>query len=277
MLREQRPEDRLAPARDPASPGIIRRIQERDARTGTYMYRNRPEAALASLLAALVILASPVLTVAAGQGSSSLAPSVEKMTAELVAAHGEAQRPRIARCLAQVASLWRPEDGDAASFEEFARRNFAADDVTRKALRDRMDRLHEQIDGSFNEMTRAFRWQADVEAGPILPFDELFAAYDPAAHVDDDLGLDARAVGRGAHRRPLPKPGSGLIVLQQVGHVSSTPTGTSPATTSGCTTCSMKKGNEFSRPVYDCFHIGTCAMKSKPITQKPEMVCKSNE
>ena len=50
-----------------------------------------------------------------------------------------------------------------------------------------MDRLHEQIDGSFNEMTRAFRWQADVEAGPILPFDELFAAYDPAAHLDDDL------------------------------------------------------------------------------------------
>ena len=116
------------------------------------MYRNRPEAALASLLAALVILASPVLAVAAGQGDSSLAPSVDKMTAELVAAHGEAQRPRIARGLAQVASLWRPEDGDAASFEEFARRNFAADDLTRKALRDRMDRLHEQIDGSFNEM-----------------------------------------------------------------------------------------------------------------------------
>ena len=50
-----------------------------------------------------------------------------------------------------------------------------------------MDRLHEQIDGSFNEMNRAFRWQTDVEAGPILPFDELFAAYDPAAHVNDDL------------------------------------------------------------------------------------------
>ena len=151
------------------------------------MYRNRPEAALASLLAALVILASPVSAAAAGQGDSSLSPSVDRITSELVAAHGEGQRPRIARGLAQVASLWRPEDGDAASFEEFARRNFAADDLTRKTLRDRMDRLHEQIDGSFNEMNRAFHWQADVEAGPILPFDELFAAYDPAAHVNDDL------------------------------------------------------------------------------------------
>ena len=80
MLRERRHEDRLAPARDPVSPGIIRGIQERDARTGTYMYRNRPEAALASLLAALVILASPVSAAAAGQGGSSLAPSVDRMT-----------------------------------------------------------------------------------------------------------------------------------------------------------------------------------------------------
>ena len=150
------------------------------------MHRNRPDAALAPLVAALVILASPVSAAVTGQ-AANLTPSVERMTAELVAAHGEAQRGRIARGLAQVASLWRAEDGDAASFEEFTRRNFAADDATRKALRDRMDRLHEQLDGSFNEMTRAFRWQADVEAGPILPFDELFAAYDPAAHVSDDF------------------------------------------------------------------------------------------
>ena len=86
-----------------------------------------------------------------------------------------------------AASLWRAEDGDAAGFEAFARRNFAADDAARKSLRDRMDRLHEQIDGSFNEMTRAFRWQSDVEAGPILPFDELFAGYDPSAHLNDDM------------------------------------------------------------------------------------------
>src|SRR6185295_6646024 len=150
------------------------------------MHRNRPDAALAPLVAALVILASPVSAAVTGQ-AANLTPSVERMTAELVAAHGEAQRGRIARGLAQVASLWRAEDGDAASFEEFTRRNFAADDATRKAIRDRMDRLHEQLDGSFNEMTRAFRWQADVEAGPILPFDELFAAHDPAAHVSDDL------------------------------------------------------------------------------------------
>ena len=150
------------------------------------MLKIRPRAALAPLIAATVILASPALAAATGQ-ASSLAPSIERMTAELVGTHGEAQRARITRGLTQVASLWREEDGDAAVFEEFVRGNFAADDATHKAVRERMDRLHEQIDGSFNEMSLAFRWQADVEAGPILPFDELFAGYDPSAHLNDDL------------------------------------------------------------------------------------------
>jgi hypothetical protein len=86
------------------------------------MHRNRPDAALAPLVAALVILASPVSAAVTGQ-AANLTPSVERMTAELVAAHGEAQRGRIARGLEQVTRLWRAEDGDAASFEEFTRRS----------------------------------------------------------------------------------------------------------------------------------------------------------
>ena len=34
---------------------------------------------------------------------------------------------------------------------------------------------------------RELRWQTDLDLGPILPFDELFAGYDPAAHVIDDF------------------------------------------------------------------------------------------
>jgi hypothetical protein len=113
--------------------------------------------------------------------------AVPGLTAGLVAAHGEAQRTRAARGVTQVAQVWRSEDGDEAAFADFVRRNFAGDEATRKSLRERMDRLHEQLDGSLNEITRAFRWQADVEAGPILAVDELTAAYDPGAHIDDDF------------------------------------------------------------------------------------------
>jgi hypothetical protein len=37
------------------------------------------------------------------------------------------------------------------------------------------------------EMLLAFRTQTDLDLGPIEPYDEVFAAYDPAAHVTDDL------------------------------------------------------------------------------------------
>jgi hypothetical protein len=147
---------------------------------------HRTSAALL-LLASLVSLAFPAANGRSLTTEMAMSGSVKKMTAELAARHGEGSRARAERGITQVASLWRTEDGDSAAFEEFVRRNFAADDATRKVLLERMDRLHEQLDGSMNEIGRAFRWQADVEAGPILPFDELFAAYDPAAHVNDDF------------------------------------------------------------------------------------------
>ncbi len=150
------------------------------------MHRTRTSAAL-RLLASLVPLAFPAANGTSLTTQIAMSGSVKEMTVELAALYGEGSRPRAERGIAQVASLWRTEDGDSDAFEEFVRRNFAADDATRKALLERMDRLHEQLDGSMNEIGRAFRWQADVEAGPILPFDELFAAYDPGAHVNDDF------------------------------------------------------------------------------------------
>jgi hypothetical protein len=151
------------------------------------MHRLRPVAA-STLLAALVAgVALPGDAATPDENASPMLPAVPRLTGELVATHGEAQRTRAQRGLTQVARIWHREDGDEAAFADFVRRNFAGDEATRKALRDRMDRLHEQLDGSLNEITLAFRWQADVEAGPILPFDELTAAYDPGAHIDDDF------------------------------------------------------------------------------------------
>src|SRR5690348_3498766 len=53
--------------------------------------------------------------------------SSTKLERELIAKYGEAQRPRLERGLHQVTEFWRPEDGDAAAFEEFVRANFAGD------------------------------------------------------------------------------------------------------------------------------------------------------
>ena len=113
--------------------------------------------------------------------------SVAKATADLVATHGEAIRSRAERGVRQAASLWRAEDGDAAVFEGVVRTHFIADPATRDTVFRRLDALHEQLDGSLHEINRAFRWQTDLDLGPILPIDEAFAGYDPTAHVNDDF------------------------------------------------------------------------------------------
>jgi hypothetical protein len=116
-----------------------------------------------------------------------MASSVAKMEAELSTKYGESERSRLQRGLRQVSEFWRDEDGDAASFEEFVRASFAGDQATLNTMFDRYQRLLEQLDGHMHEINREFRQQTDLDAGPVLSFDEIFAGYDPSAHVIDDF------------------------------------------------------------------------------------------
>jgi hypothetical protein len=113
--------------------------------------------------------------------------SAAKMSAELVVRHGDAVRLRAERGVRQVASLWRAEDGDAAAFEAFIVEYFAPDQARLDTLFARMDAMHEQIDGSMLGMLLKLRWQTDLDLGAIEPYDELFAGYNPAAHLNDDF------------------------------------------------------------------------------------------
>src|SRR5437879_13455603 len=106
---------------------------------------------------------------------------------ELIGKYGEAQRARLERGLHQVAEFWRPEDGDAAAFEEFVRANFAGDQATLDTMFNRFERLLEQLGGHMHEINREFRQQMDLDLGPVLPFDEMFGGYDPSAYVLDDF------------------------------------------------------------------------------------------
>jgi hypothetical protein len=117
----------------------------------------------------------------------ALQASADRLEKELVAKYGDQARARLQRGLAQAGSLWRAEDGDAAAFESFVRENFAGDQKTHDALFTRLEYLFEQLEGHLLEINREFRMQADVEKGDILPADEILAAYDPTAHVNDDF------------------------------------------------------------------------------------------
>ncbi len=108
------------------------------------------------------------------------APASE-LVAALVQKHGEASRARAERGVKQVLALWRPQDGDLRAFIESS---FIADPAL---LLQRFSKAFEQIDGHLLEIGRALRSWNELELGPQLPVDQLFASVDVGAHLSDDL------------------------------------------------------------------------------------------
>jgi len=143
---------------------------------------------------ALTLIASTALPLLAQgpapQGVQEVKPALESamilVGRELVAKYGDAQRPRIVRGLRQMGQFWRPEDGNAEAFSAFARAQFAGDQATLDALFQRMEFVLESLDGHMLEIGRDLRWHADLDLGPLYPFDELLSGYDPGAHFVDD-------------------------------------------------------------------------------------------
>jgi len=137
-------------------------------------------------ISSIVLLVSTTIGHAAAW-EQWLKKSVGNLEEKLVEIYGEDQRGRAREGIGQVADFWRAEDGDAAVFEDFVLDNFAGDSETLDAMFGRYERLLELLDGHMNEIVLGFHTQADLVLGPILPFDEVFAAYDPAAHINSDF------------------------------------------------------------------------------------------
>jgi hypothetical protein len=114
-------------------------------------------------------------------------PTAAKLEDELVKKYGESQRGRLDRGLRQVSEFWRTPDGDQADFERFVRKSFAGDQASLDIMFNRFQYLLEQSFGHMAEIARELRQQTDLDAGPVEPFDEIFAGYEPSAHLIDDF------------------------------------------------------------------------------------------
>ncbi|MBL8922547.1 MAG: hypothetical protein JNJ54_27090 [Myxococcaceae bacterium] len=106
------------------------------------------------------------------------------LEAKLLATHGEAQKARIEQGVRQVASLWRKEDGDLGAF---VTEHFLADPARLDATFQRFQTNLEQVDGHLLEIGRELRRPTELDLGPLEKLDPLFAAWDPSAHLTDDL------------------------------------------------------------------------------------------
>jgi len=107
-----------------------------------------------------------------------------ELVAALVKKHGEAARARAERGVRQVAAYWRAEDGDAAAF---VAESFVSDAAQLEGLLKRFSAAFEQMDGHLLEIGRALRSWNELELGPQMDVDQLFAAMDVGAHLSEDL------------------------------------------------------------------------------------------
>ena len=110
-----------------------------------------------------------------------------KLEAELVKHCGEQESGRLERGLRQISEFWRASDGDEAVFESFVRKNFAGDQASLDTMFGRFEYLLEKSFGHLAEIGRELKQQSDLDRGPVEPYDELFAGYEPSAHICEDF------------------------------------------------------------------------------------------
>lgn len=121
------------------------------------------------LLVAVVVAASPV--------------ELPALQAELAKGNPDV-RAHLERGLRQVQKLWKPSDGDLTMF---AKVYFLANDQARDATLDRFEYNLEQLDGYALSSIRELKKPMDLDVGPLLPIDRVFAGFDPSAHQLEDL------------------------------------------------------------------------------------------
>ena len=94
---------------------------------------------------------------------------------------------RLARGVEQAAALWTKADGTADDFEAFCLENFVADPDQRAAMAARLEQNFESLWGCFNKMNVDLNLPIHLDGPDPTPLDELFGAYSPSAHFNDDM------------------------------------------------------------------------------------------
>ncbi len=112
---------------------------------------------------------------------------IHDAVASLITTHGEAARVRAERGVAQVAALWREEDGSAADFAAFCTAHFLSDTARLAATLARFEENLMLINGYLTELNRDLMRPLHLDLGEVTPLDELFGTFSPSAHVTSDL------------------------------------------------------------------------------------------
>jgi len=105
----------------------------------------------------------------------------------IVGEAGETSNFRVERGVAQVAGLWRKEDGTPEEFSAFCKTSFIADEAQLDTLFGKLQRNLEIISGYFHKIDLQLKEPVQLTGSDITPVDELFGGYDISSHLDEDL------------------------------------------------------------------------------------------
>jgi hypothetical protein len=105
----------------------------------------------------------------------------------LLGKYGEAQKLRINQGVQQTAAFWRADDGSAEEFVKFCKLYFIADPDRLQTLFKRIESNFETLFGHLNKISLDLKRPLHLDWGEILPIDQRFGQFDPAAHVSDDM------------------------------------------------------------------------------------------
>ncbi len=119
--------------------------------------------------------------------SSVTQTTLDSTINQLVAKFGATQKEKITKGVTQTAALWIKTDGKDADFKKFCLENYYGDDKKLDQLFERMETNLEILYGNFNRISLDLKRPLHIDKGEMIPVDDIFGAYDPTAHMNDDF------------------------------------------------------------------------------------------
>ncbi len=113
--------------------------------------------------------------------------TIDKTIHELIKKYPNLDKTKIEKGVSQVAELWRTSDGNENDFEKFCLDNFIADSMLQFKIFMRLSDNFESLWGNFNRITLDLNHALQLTNYEKFPIDDLFGAYNPSAHLEDDF------------------------------------------------------------------------------------------
>ncbi len=113
--------------------------------------------------------------------------TIDSVMIKLAKQFGETAKTRMEKGVKQCATLWTSKDGTEKDFENLCLNHFVSDPAKLDYLFNRFAANWESLFGHFNMISLDLKRGMHLDIGEMLYIDELFGAYEPGAHFNDDF------------------------------------------------------------------------------------------